>query len=313
MRVAIFGAFGTIGRAAAAELLRRGHGVRAVGRSEAKLREAFPSGDVERVPADVATPEGCAGASAGIEAIVYALGLPYSAKAFEAYAPMMRLAVDAARAAGVGQLILVTNVYPYGRPQTATVAESHPRNPSSIKGRHRKEQEDIALAAHDPAGLRTLTLRLPDFYGPHADLSLGNRVLESALAGKPAQLLGPIDTPHEFVFTPDVAPVICDLLERPALFGRPFNLAGPASITMREFAAKAYAAAGTPLKVRAAPPWMVRAFGLFSPLMRELAEMSYLQTTPVLLDDSALGSVLPLRKTPYDEGIRLTLDHLRNR
>jgi nucleoside-diphosphate-sugar epimerase len=313
MAVAIFGASGTIGRAVAAELLRRGHAVRAVGRSEAKLQDAFPSGEVECVPADVATPEGCARASAGTEAIVYALGLPYTAKAFEAYAPMMRLAISAARAASVGRLILVTNVYPYGRPKSPAVDETHPREPASIKGRHRKDQEDIVLAAHDPAGLQTLSLRLPDFYGPHADLSLGNRVLESALAGKPAQLLGPIDTPHEFVFTPDVAPVICDLLERPDLFGRPFNLAGPAPITMRDFAARAYRAAGAPFKVRAAAPWMVRALGLFSPLMRELAEMSYLQTTPVLLDDSALSSVLPLRKTPYEEGIRLTLDHLRGR
>jgi hypothetical protein len=48
-------------------------------------------------------------------------------------------------------------------------------------------------------------------------------------------------------------------------------------------------------------------------MMRELAEMSYLQTTPVLLDDSALRAVLPLQKTPYEEGIRLTLDHLRDR
>lgn len=313
MTVAIFGAFGTIGRAVAGELLRRGYAVRAVGRSEARLLEAFPSGDVERVPADVATLDGCERASAGAEAVVYALGLPYTAKAFEAYAPMMRLAVDAARLAGVRKLILITNVYPYGVPRTPKVAETHAREPVAVKGRHRKDQEDVALAAHDPGGLRTLTLRLPDFYGPHADLSLGNRVLESALAAAPAQLLGPIDTPHEFVFTPDVAPVVSDLLERDDLFGQGYNLAGPGAITMRAFAAKAYAAAGAPLRLRVAPPWMVRALGLFSPLMRELAEMSYLQTTPVLLDDSTLCSALPVRKTPYDEGIRRTLDHLRRR
>jgi len=66
----------------------------------------------------------------------------------------------------------------------------------------------------------------------------------------------------------------------------------------------------------------VAIFGAFGTIGRAAAaellrrghgvRMSYLQTTPVL-DDSALGSVLPLRKTPYDEGIRLTLDHLRNR
>ena len=41
MKTAIFGAFGTIGRSVASALLARGDSVRALGRSEAKLREAF--------------------------------------------------------------------------------------------------------------------------------------------------------------------------------------------------------------------------------------------------------------------------------
>jgi nucleoside-diphosphate-sugar epimerase len=52
--------------------------------------------------------------------------------------------------------------------------------------------------------------------------------------------------------------------------------------------------------------------GLFSPLMRELVEMSYLHTTPVVLDDSALQKLLgPVKKTSYDEGIRKTLEAMR--
>ena len=46
--------------------------------------------------------------------------------------------------------------------------------------------------------------------------------------------------------------------------------------------------------------------------MRELAEMNYLLTNPVLLDDTALQGLLgPLRKTSYDEGLRLSLDAAR--
>jgi len=40
--------------------------------------------------------------------------------------------------------------------------------------------------------------------------------------------------------------------------------------------------------------------------------MSYLHTTPVVLDDSALQKLLgPVRKTSYDEGIRRTLEAMR--
>ena len=48
--------------------------------------------------------------------------------------------------------------------------------------------------------------------------------------------------------------------------------------------------------------------GLFSPIMRELVEMSYLQTDPVLLDDRALHSLLgEIHKTSYADAIRATL------
>ena len=58
---------------------------------------------------------------------------------------------------------------------------------------------------------------------------------------------------------------------------------------------------------------MLRLLGLFNPLMRELVEMHYLQTTPVLMDDSALHGLLgTIHKTPYDEGLRQCLDAARS-
>ncbi len=311
MKIAIFGASGTIGRAVVAELLRRGKVPRVVGRSRASLERVF--GDrVEIVEADVSDVGGPPIASAGADAIVYSLGLPYSAQAFASYPEMMRAAVQAARRAGVGRLLLITNVYPYGRPTTPRVAETHARQPVGPKGRFRKEQEDIALAAHEPGRFLTTSLRLPDFYGPHASLAFGNMIAASALAGKPASLLGPADTPHEFVFTPDVGPVVCDLLERDEAFGTPYNFAGPEVITTRQFAERVYAAAGARYRARVAGPTLVKLLGFFSPLMRELSELSYLQSAPVILDDTKLHRTLPVvRKTSYDDGIRLTIEHLR--
>ena len=40
------------------------------------------------------------------------------------------------------------------------------------------------------------------------------------------------------------------------------------------------------------------------PLMREMTEMNYLQTSPLVPDDSALRGLLgEIKKTPYDDGI----------
>jgi hypothetical protein len=54
---------------------------------------------------------------------------------------------------------------------------------------------------------------------------------------------------------------------------------------------------------------MLRVGGWVSPLLAELREMYYLQTTPVILDDAKLRRFLgDLRKTPYSEGIRTTVE-----
>ena len=73
-----------------------------------------------------------------------------------------------------------------------------------------------------------------------------------------------------------------------------------------------FAAVGRPPKLRVAGKGMLRVMGLFNPLMRELVEMSYLHTTPVVLEGSAIQKLLgPVKKTSYDDGIRKTLDQMR--
>ncbi len=301
MNIAIFGAAGALGPVVAPELLARGHRVRLVGRHADRLQTIAPGAEV--LAADLADPAGAEAAAAGMDAILYAVGVPYNH--FELHPPMTRATLAAARAAGVQQLIHISNVYPYGRPQTATVDETHPLAAHTRKGTWRKLQEELVLAAHDPAGLRTLVLRPADFYGPTAANGMVDYALRSIRAGKPADLLGPIDTPHEWVYVPDLAPVIADLFERPDAFGTAYNVAGSGVLSVREFATKLFAAAATPLRFRVAGPLLLRAMGIFNPVMRELVEMNYLYETPVLLDDAKLQRVLPtIRKTSYDDGIR---------
>ena len=126
-------------------------------------------------------------------------------------------------------------------------------------------------------------------------------------------MIGPIDTPHEFIYVPDVGSVLLDLAARPEAYGRWWHLGGPGTITQREFATKVFAAAGKTPKLRVAGKGTLRVMGLFNPLMRELVEMNYLQTHPVVLDDSALQKLLgPVKKTSYDEGIVKTLEAMRS-
>jgi nucleoside-diphosphate-sugar epimerase len=310
MKIAIFGAAGAVGRVALPELLRRGHSVRIVGRDAKKL-EALAAPGVDIVRADLADPADARRAADGVDAILYCVGVPYNQ--FERHPALMRTTVEAAESAGVRQLLLISTVYPYGRAQTTTVTETHPRAAQTRKGQFRKAQADIVLAAHDPAGLQTLVLVLPDFYGPTADLSHPKEIFDAALSGKTANVIGPLDVPREFVYIPDVAAVVADLFARPEAFGRTYNLAGAGTITMREFVNAAQRAAGKRIKLLVVNKTMLRLFGTFSPVLREFVEMYYLFTDPVVLDDTLLRSVLPeLHKTPYDVGIPTTLQTLRD-
>lgn len=309
--VGLFGAAGAIGGSVASALRARGRPYRVVGRSRGSLEAEFGSDPL----AEIATwnpddPQSVKAAAQGLETLIYLVGVPYWD--FRQHPILMRKTLEGARAAGVSKVLLIGTVYPFGRPQRARVDESHPREPHTFKGRMRKEQEDLVLGAHGQDGLQTAILRLPDFYGPNLERSFLYRAFQAALQGTRADLIGPIDTPHEFVFVPDVGPVVASLIDEPRAYGRAWNLAGAGVTTQREMVERIFAEAGRPPKLRVAGPWMVRALGLFDKFMKELVEMHYLQTSPVLMDDSALRGLLgEVRKTPYAEGIRQTLEAMR--
>jgi nucleoside-diphosphate-sugar epimerase len=310
-KAAIFGAAGAIGHAVAPEFARRGVPVRVVGRSRERLESAFGSlAGAEIFPADLTDPKAAEAAATGVDTIVYAVGLPYPSHRL--HPVLMRTAIGAAVAAGTERLAVVSNVYGYGVPRTARVAETHPREPVARKGTYRVEQEDLALGAHRRGAIQALVVRLPDFYGPHADLSVANPIFRAALAGKTANWFGPAGTAHEFVFVPDTGPAIADLACAADCYGQAWNFGGPGALSAIDFITRVYRAAGRAPKYRAMGRGLLKAIGWFSPLVRELPEMLYLQETPVILDDDKLLARFPAtRKTPYDEGIRRTLDWMR--
>jgi nucleoside-diphosphate-sugar epimerase len=312
MVIAILGATGAVGKALAAEFAQAGTSFRVVGRSEEKLRRDFGryGGLVEYRPADLEDPQGAAAATGGADLVLYAVGVPYTN--FALHPKVTRTVLEAAAGSGVKRFALVGTVYPYGIPRTEFVDESHPREPHTFKGRMRKEQEDLVFAADGRNGLRTTILRPPDFYGPESELSYAADIFKAAVEGRAANVIGPIDTPHEFVFVPDVARALIALSGNEAAYGKAWNLAGPGLITTRQFAEMVFAAAGQKMRLRVANKFMLNVMGIFKPMMREIAEMNYLWTTPVKLDDTRLRQLLPqLQKTPYEKGIRITVDEMR--
>jgi len=194
------------------------------------------------------------------------------------------------------------------------VREDHPREPNTFKGKMRLEQEEALLEADRAGKIKGAVLRLPDFYGPGVEKSFLDGLFNAALTGKTANMLGPIDVPHEFVFVPDVGPVIARLIEAPGAYGRVWHLGGTGATTQRAIVDRVEREVAHPVKILVAGKTMLRMLGLFNPMMRELADMHYLLAEPIIMDDTALAELIgPIQKTSYDDGVRQVLAALRER
>jgi nucleoside-diphosphate-sugar epimerase len=313
MKPVLLGATGAIGESVAAELRKRGESYRAVGRDRASLERTFGSDPLAEIA--VWNPDDASSVRAalrGADAVVYLVGVPYNH--FELHPVLTRQTLDAAIAEGVGQMLLVGTVYPYGRAQQTPAREDHPREPHTFKGKMRKQQEDLLLEADAAGKIRGTVLRLPDFYGPRVKNSFLDGVFNAAAKGGTANLIAPIDRPHQFVYVPDVGPVVLELLRHPEAHGRWWHLAGDGTASMQEIVAMVGQLAGKPIKTRAAGLGMLRVIGLFQPIMRELVEMNYLLTDPFIIDDSALRALLGnVKTTPLKEGLRQSLEAARRK
>ncbi|WP_345813837.1 NAD-dependent epimerase/dehydratase family protein [Paraburkholderia sp. PREW-6R] len=310
-KVGLFGAAGAAGRIIGAALGAAGRDYRVVGRSREPLDASFghdPHAEIVTWNPD--DPASIRAAAAGLQTVIYLVGVPYDQ--FAKHPPLMERTLAGVTAAGVERFILIGTVYPYGRAQANPVTEIHPREPHTFKGTMRLAQENLVLDAHGRNNLSTLVLRLPDFYGPGIERSLLNGVFDAAVSGKRAQMIGPVDVPHEFIYLPDIGPVVEKLTRTPQAYGRWLHLAGAGTITQREVARHAYGLEGREPKLMVAGKTMLRVVGLVNPLMRELVEMNYLMTEPLVLDDTALTQLIgPIAKTSYEEGIRRAVEAAR--
>ena len=303
--VALIGGTGAVGRAIARVLRDQGRAYRVIGRSGTSLEKLFAEDANAELRTWNADATSAGAALEGAESAIYLVGVPYDR--FELHPVLMRATLEGAIAAGVKRMLLIGTVYPYGLPQTHTVDETHPREPRVFNAKMRKAQEDLLLEAHGH-GIETVLLRLPDLYGPGMEKSYLTAQFANAPQGKRSTMIGPVDVRHEWAFIPDCAAIAVRVLDDPRTYGAFWNYGGPGEITQRQFSDKIYAVCGQKPNYFVITKPMLQLFGLFNGEMRRFAEMNYLMSEPVILNDDRLKRLLgELPKTSYDDGIRLTL------
>jgi nucleoside-diphosphate-sugar epimerase len=303
----VFGA-GQVGRALSARLAGLGLAVRVVSRHRPpELVDAVDWRAADATDTDAATD-----AAKGASVIYQCLNAPYTNWP-ERFPPLQRGVLSAAESSGA-LLVSLENIYGYGPTAGKPMTEEFPLAATTVKGRTRATMTHELLAAADAGRVRIAIGRASDFFGAGVtESSLGERVFANAVAGKRADFIGNPDLLHTYSYVPDVAVGLATLGTDERAVDGVWHLPGPETVTTRQLLELVAGDVGHPVGVRSLPRLAVRALGLFNPMMRELAEMSYEFDQPFVLDTTKYQSMFGTAGTPLAAAIGATVAWYQSR
>ncbi len=271
---------GPIGTRTALQLAGAGEQVRIVTRSGGG--PDHPA--VEKVAADASDAPRMRALADGAVA-VYNCANPTYTRWDTDWPPIAAALLDAAGSSGA-VLATVGNLYGYGR-VTGPITDTTPLAPSDHKGEVRVRMWRDALAAHEAGRVRVVEVRASDYADAGANSHLA-RNAPAVVGGRTAWVLGGADAPHTWTTTHDTARLLIDVAADERAHGRAWLVPSAPPRSQRQGLEDIAAAAGAPAPtVRVLGPRALRAVGLFSPMVRELAGTAYQFTDPFVVDHSA--------------------------
>jgi len=292
---------GPVGWTVAEQLAEQGKNVRVLTRSGTGPEHPL----VDRMKADVQDAAQVRDAFAGATAVFHCIhGSSYTADAWQDELPQAEQTVLAAAGEAGAVVVFPESLYSYsepGRPMT----EAGPR---AAEGGKRGVRTHL-LEARADSPTNTVSVVAGDFFGPRVRTShAGARLVPAVLAGKKVWVIGSTGQPHSFTYVPDLAAAMIHAAAAPSLWNRVWHAPTGPAVTQRRLAAAFTEAGGVAApKVATVPGWALRALGVFSKEMREVAEMLYQFEQPFVMDSTASEAALDLTPTPLPEAAAATV------
>ncbi len=315
-KAVVLGATGGMGSALVERLLHDGVYTVAFARSAEKLailqermkKLGYAGEQLEIVQGDAFQVQEVTQAATGTDVIYQSINVPY-VEWKEKLIPQAQTVIEAARAVHA-RIVVIDNIYAYGRRQQEQVDEQHPKQPHTRKGSYRLAMEQLYLKAQKE-GVQSVIFHLPDFYGPQASNTILHVTFGGIAANKASRFVGSQKVSREYIYMPDAAQAVVHAAGFEEAYNRQWNIPGAGVITGEEIIRIANEARGTARKVGTISLTMIRILGLFMPGMREVAEMYYLTQEPLILSGKAYEQQFGLiPATPYRVGIRDTIKEL---
>ena len=300
----ILGANGTIGVVLAKELRTYTEKIRLVSRNPRKVNESD-----ELFPADLTEPGMIEKAVAGSEVVYLVVGLEYKLKVWkETWPKLVRTTLDAC-IKHKARLVFFDNVYLYDINAIPHMTEESAINPPSKKGAVRKMLAQMIMDEVKAGKLNALIARSADFYGPDNEKSFViEMVYKNIRKGKrPNWFINP-DKKHSFTYTPDAAKATALLGNTEDAYNQVWHLPTDRNVlTGREFIRLFSDVMKGKAKISVIPTWALRPLGLFIPVLKESREMMYQYDRDYFFDSSKFENKFDFKPTPYQEGIRFTV------
>jgi nucleoside-diphosphate-sugar epimerase len=300
---------GPIGTTLAHQLADAGHEVLVLSRSGvtgAGGRGAAHAG-IQHVALDATDPAALTNAAQGAD-VLYNCANPAYHRWPTDWPPVANALLTAAESTGA-VLVTTGNLYGYGA-GTPLMREDSPLATTETKGTVRVAMWREAERRHRAGRLRATEVRGSDYLGPGAleSAHAGSRMLRPLLTGKTLRPIGTADARHTWTYLPDFAHALASAGATEAAWGAAWHVPSHEPATFRQLAARFAVAAGAPTpRIRPMPLALVRALGIASPMLREIAAMGYQFVEPFVMESAASQQVLGFAPTPWDTIIDETL------
>ncbi len=307
MTQTILGAGGAIGKELAKALPQYTEKIRLVSRNPKKVNPTD-----ELISADVMDKDALFNAIQGSSVVYITVGFPYSTKAWESHWPMFMKNTIAACRESSSRLVFFDNIYMYDPTRLGDMDESTPINPCNKKGQVRTTIANMLMDEVESGHIQALIARCADYYGPaiqHTS-ALTEMVISKLVEGKRPQWMRSLDYKHSMTYVPDAGKATALLGTTDDAFNQVWHLPTadnpPTGQGWIDMIAKEL---DVELKPQVISHFMLKSLGLFVPILKELAEMSYQYSTDYVFKSHKFEKRFKVNPTSYSDGIKETVLH----
>ena len=221
---------------------------------------------VELVEADILDIDALTSACKGATAIVHLAARPSVPRSISdptashlANATGTVNVLEAARAQGVGHVVVASSSSVYGANPALPKAESLKPSPLSPYAASKLATEAYALAWQHSFGIGVLAFRFFNVFGPlqrpgHAYAAVVPAFMDAAVTGRPLPVNGDGGQTRDFTYVGSVVALLVDAVTRKVTHPEPVNLAFGSRVSLLQLIDELEAVVGSPLEREHHPP-----------------------------------------------------------